>query len=165
MIVAGARLPSIPLLSTRGGTIDLSAHSGAAVVFVYPYTGQPGVADPPGWDDIPGAHGSTPQAQGFRDHYQAFRRAGYDVFGLSGQTPEWQQEAASRLALPFALLSDERLALADAAGLPRFKAGTREFLARLTLIIRDGIVQGIVHPVLNPAGHASSLIGCLDRST
>ncbi len=165
MIAIGARLPSIALTSTRGELVDFSARSGAAVVFVYPYTGRPGVADPPGWDDIPGAHGSTPEAQGFRDHYAEFQQAGYEVFGVSGQSAAWQAEALSRLALPFRLLSDERFAFADALGLPRFTAGIDDFLTRLTLILRDGAVVNIVHPVLDPAGHARSLIEQLTGST
>jgi hypothetical protein len=31
------------------------------------FAGLPGLPNPPGWDDIPGAHGSTPQTEGFRD--------------------------------------------------------------------------------------------------
>lgn len=33
------------------------------LVFVYPRTGQPGVANPPGWDAIPGARGCTPVSE------------------------------------------------------------------------------------------------------
>jgi hypothetical protein len=32
-------------------------------------TGRPGQELPPGWDDIPGARGCTPQACSFRDHH------------------------------------------------------------------------------------------------
>lgn len=165
MIAIGGRLPSIELASTRGGFVDLSGLSGSSVVFAYPYTGRPGVADPPGWDEIPGAHGSTPQAQGFRDHYAAFQRSGYEVFGLSGQSTAWQAEAVSRLALPFQLLSDEGFAFADASGLPRFTAGTSDFLTRVTLIVRDGSVVNVVHPASDPAGHARSLLENLAGST
>lgn len=45
-----------------GEMADLRALSfeGPVLVFVYPRTGQPGVANPPGWDAIPGARGCTP---------------------------------------------------------------------------------------------------------
>ena len=50
----GMRLPSVPLASTDGNTVDLSALSGRSVVYAYPRTGRPGVENPPGWDLIPG---------------------------------------------------------------------------------------------------------------
>ena len=54
-----------------------------AIVYCYPWTGRPGLPNPPGWDDIPGAHGSTPQAEGFRDLYAGFQQVDAAVFGLS----------------------------------------------------------------------------------
>ena len=42
------------------------------------------------------------------------------VFGLSTQDTAYQQEAVARLHLPFALLTDEHLALAQALRLPTF---------------------------------------------
>ena len=71
-LVGGLALPNVALPSTLGGTLNLSAQSGTAVIYFYPWTGRPGLADPPGWDDIPGAHGSTPEAEGFRDTTQLF---------------------------------------------------------------------------------------------
>lgn len=46
--------------------VDLRALSfeGPVLVFVYPRTGQPGVANPVGWDVIPGARGCTPVSLG-----------------------------------------------------------------------------------------------------
>ena len=75
-LVPGTRLPDIALPSTRGGEINLGTRPGAAIVYVYPWTGRPGLADPPGWDDIAGAHGSTPETAGFRDHYATFPALG-----------------------------------------------------------------------------------------
>lgn len=52
----------IPLLSTDLDWIDLAELSKTApvLVFIYPRTGKPGVPNPDGWDDIPGARGCTP---------------------------------------------------------------------------------------------------------
>src|SRR5438477_392710 len=76
------------------------------VIYCYPRTGQPGVAIPKGWDEIPGARGCTPESCGFRDHYQKLRALGVQVYGLSTQTTEYQQEVVTRLHLPFEILSD-----------------------------------------------------------
>jgi len=63
----GRRMPDIELPTTAGRTVSLARLAGRSIVYCYPWTGRPGEPNPPGWDDIPGAHGSTPQLEGFRD--------------------------------------------------------------------------------------------------
>src|SRR5690606_21965159 len=41
-LTAGAELPDIALPSSRGTAVNLSSRRGAAVVYVYPWTGRPG---------------------------------------------------------------------------------------------------------------------------
>lgn len=160
-LVPGCALPDVTLEATVGAPVALTRQKGRAVVFVYPWTGRPGVDNPPGWDDIAGAHGSTPQAEGFRDWHAAYQSLGIDVFGLSGQAPDWQRELAGRLGLPFALLSDHDLAFARVLGLPTFETGGVAYLRRLTLVIADGRVERIVYPVHPPDSHAGDLIASL----
>jgi peroxiredoxin len=160
-LVSGLALPDIDLPSTQGGSISLARAVGRNVFYVYPWTGRPGLPDPPNWDDIPGAHGSTPEAQGFRDLHEAFRAAGVGVFGISGQDTAYQQEFSERCALPFALLSDAGGLLRSALSLPTFETGGILFLKRLTLIVRDGKIASLVYPVNDPAGHAADLIALL----
>ena len=69
----GTRLPDLELDATPGEPVNLARRPGRAVVFVYPWTGRAGLANPPDWDDIPGAHGSTPQTEGFARAYDEFR--------------------------------------------------------------------------------------------
>src|SRR4029079_2551965 len=105
----GLRLPSIPLPSTAGGELDLSRLPGRTVVYLYPHTGRPDRNPLPGWNEIPGARGCTPQSCAFRDHHAELRELGAAaVFGLSTQDTDYQREAVERLHLPFELLSDER---------------------------------------------------------
>jgi peroxiredoxin len=158
----GARIASVPLSATDGSMVDLSALPGLTVVYAYPRTGQPGIDNPDGWDLIPGARGCTPQACAFRDHFRELQRLGVDhLFGLSTQDTAYQLEAAERLHLPFALLSDERLAFAHAMSLPTFDAGGMRLLRRLTLIIRDGTVEHLFYPVFPPNRSATDLIAWL----
>ncbi|MFT3730266.1 MAG: peroxiredoxin [Hyphomicrobium sp.] len=160
-LISGTRLPDVALPATRGAPVNLSRYQERAVVFVYPMTGTPGVPNPPGWDDIPGAHGSTPEAEGFRDAYAEFEVMGYEVFGLSGQSPEAQHAFALRAGIPYLLLSDETLAFADALKLPRFETGGVGYLSRLTMIIRNGIIYRVIYPVDAPGGHARALLESL----
>jgi peroxiredoxin len=118
----GNFLPSVLLKATNGAIVDLAGFTGLTVVYAYPRTGQPGVENPPGWDLIPGARGCTPQSCVFRDHFTELKALGADqVFGLSTQDTAYQREVVERLHLPFPLLSDEGLKLANALNLPTFQ--------------------------------------------
>ena len=74
--LTGLFLPNLQLQSTEGSLVSLNQLKGRTVLYCYPRTGQPGQPLPPGWDEIPGARGCTPQACGFRDHYQELLKAG-----------------------------------------------------------------------------------------
>jgi peroxiredoxin len=160
----GIQIPSVPLSSTAGETVDLSALSDRTVVYCYPMTGRPGSDLPSGWDEIPGARGCTPQSCSFRDHHAELRTLGARVFGLSTQDTDYQREATQRLHLPFALLSDEELAFADTLRLPTFEVEDMVLLKRLTLIIRDGRIEKVFYPVFPPDRSAQDVVGWLEAS-
>lgn len=168
----GSLMPPLALPSTRGGEIRVDlvpeAHE-FLVVYAYPRTGRPGTAVPPGWDEIPGARGCTPEACGFRDHTEGLAAAGAAVVGLSTQSTSYQQEAAERLRLPFPLLSDENLVLTRALDLPAFTTeledGSRAtLLKRLTLMIRAGRIVHAFYPVFPPDRHADGVLEWLRRA-
>jgi peroxiredoxin len=162
--LAGARVPSVPLMATNGERIDLSAIPGRVIVYAFPRTGKPGIANPDGWDMIPGARGCTPQSCAFRDHFAELKGLGVArVFGLSTQDTDYQREAAERLHLPFALLSDQPLTMAQAMKLPTFKAGGTTLLKRLTLVIEDGVIEHVFYPVFPPDRNASDVTEWLSR--
>jgi peroxiredoxin len=157
----GMRIPSVPLISISGDTVDLSALSGKTVVYCYPMTGRPDRDPPQGWDEIPGARGCTPQSCSFRDHHAELRDLDARVFGLSTQDTEYQKEAAGRLHLPFELLSDEKLAFAEALSLPAFEAEGMIVLKRLTLVIEDGRIEKVFYPVFPPSKNAEEVLAWL----
>ncbi len=160
----GLPMPDLTLGTSDGGTVDLGALGpGRAIIYLYPRTGQPGVELPQGWNDIPGARGCTPESCGFRDHFADLQAAGVSaVWGLSSQDPGYQAEAVERLHLPFSMLSDPRLALADALNLPTFAAAGHDRLyARLTLVIRDGVIEQAFYPIFPPDTHAQQVLDWL----
>jgi peroxiredoxin len=160
--LTGLQLPSVLLVSTDGGTVDLAALPGLTIVYAYPRTGEPDKDPPPGWDAIPGARGCTPQSCAFRDHYQELCALGVDaVYGLSAQTTAYQREAAVRLHLPFALLSDADLAFAKALRLPTFETAGMTLIKRLTLIVRAGRIEHVFYPVFPPDRNAATVIAWL----
>lgn len=145
--LVGMKLPQLTLQATTGVGINVGAIPGLLVVYCYPMTGQPNVALPEGWDQIPGARGCTPQSCSFRDHYQDIQDLGAAVMGLSVQSTEYQTEMAQRLHLPFPVLSDIDYSFQQALRLPTFQAAGMTLLKRLTLIARDGRIVAVHYPV------------------
>jgi peroxiredoxin len=161
--LVGMSLPDIALDSTQNTLINLSHIKGWLVIYCYPMTGQPNQALPSGWDSIPGARGCTPQSCAFRDHYAELQQLGAQVFGLSTQSTAYQSEAAERLHLPFALLSDHQFALTNALKLPTFEVEQMRLTKRVTLIALDGKITHTFYPVFPPDQNASQVLDWLQQ--
>ena len=163
--LAGMKLPDLALPATDGAQVNLSRLKGRTVVYVYPRTGVPGVDLPPGWNEIPGARGCTPQSCAFRDHFGELKRLGVtQLYGLSTQDTAYQQEAATRLHLPFAILSDEKLALTKALDLPTFVTSGMTLLKRMALVIDNGTITKVFYPVFPPDKNAEEVLAWLSLS-
>jgi peroxiredoxin len=156
--LAGMRMPSLALNSTAGRAVRLADLPGWTVVYCYPRTGEEGLEPPPGWNEIPGARGCTPQTCGFRDRYAAFRELGVAVFGMSTQTTEYQREMAERLGTGFEILSDEHLEMVNALQLPTFVFRDMRLIKRLTLFIHDGVIEHVIYPVFPPDRSAEAAL-------
>ena len=145
--LVGMPLPNVALLATDGSMVNLSQLAGRLVIYCYPMTGQPNVPLPEGWDQIPGARGCTPQSCAFRDHYQELQALNANVFGLSVQSTDYQREMATRLHLPFQVLSDEQYQFQKALNLPTFVAAGMTLLKRVTLISHQGRIEAVHYPI------------------
>ncbi len=157
--LTGGSLPPITLPATSGPAVNLAKLKGLTVLYVYPRTGVPGVDAPPGWDDIPGARGCTPQSCGFRDHFAELKRLGVaHVYGLSTQDTDYQREAAERLHLPFPLLSDTDLKLKYAVGLPTFSTSGMTLYKRMAMVLDDAEIVQVFYPVFPPDKNAEDVI-------
>jgi len=163
--LVGTRLPALGFYGTDGRPVDLGdLGPGRTVLFVYALTGRPGVDLPNGLLEIPGARGGTEQACWFRDHHAELRNAGAArVYGLSAQSTGYQRELVHRLRLPYPLIPDPRLTLADALGLPTFTAGDMTLYRRLTLVVADNLVEHVFHPIDEPASHALQVLRWLTK--
>ena len=158
----GMKLADLALPATSGAAVNLARLAGRTVLYIYPRTGVPGVDLPPGWNDIPGARGCTPQSCGFRDHFAELKGLGVShLFGLSTQDTDYQREAAERLHLPFAILSDAALAFTRAVRLPTFTVAGMTLLKRMALVIGDGVVAKVFYPVFPPDQNAAEVVAWL----
>jgi len=163
--LAGLELPDVALAATDGRSVNLSTLHGRTVVYIYPRTGVPGVDAPAGWDQIPGARGCTPQSCSFRDHFGELKRLGVaQIYGLSTQDTAYQKEAATRLHLPFAILSDEKLTLGKAINLPTFTTSGMTLFKRMALVIDDGAITKVFYPVFPPDRNAADVVAWLQES-
>lgn len=92
VLEAGDTAPEFSLVDQHGETRSLADYRGKRVVlFVYPAAMTPGC---------------TKEACDFRDSIEPLRAAGYEVLGLSPDTPEKQAKFAERDGLDYPLLSD-----------------------------------------------------------
>lgn len=169
VVRAGLDVPPLTLASTVG-PIDLRAFcAGRAVLYYYPATGVPGrdpAIDPaPGWDDISGAAGCTPQCLGFKQEFGNFERSSVRVAGISTQPLTEQRDFANRHELPFPLICDSALALQRAWGMPTFTVGSRTFLERLVMYVEACRVQLVIYPIAAPGASAQATLDLLSNRT
>jgi thioredoxin-dependent peroxiredoxin len=89
----GKPVPEFSLASTGGTTFKTSGSRGKKLVlYFYPK------------DNTPGC---TQQGADFRDAYDAFRRAGVDIYGVSRDSLKSHEGFKAKMKFPFELLSDE----------------------------------------------------------
>ncbi|MGY5124177.1 MerR family transcriptional regulator [Streptomyces nigrescens] len=155
----GRTLPALSFTGTDGSDIRLDAVSGGRwVLFLYPLTGDPAADIPEGWNEIPGARGCSQEACSFRDQLDALRAEGVDrVLALSSDRADYQQALVDRLHLPYPMLSDPRLTLADELKLPTFEGNGQTLYRRLTLVLRGATIEHVFYPVFPPDTHADEV--------
>jgi peroxiredoxin len=159
--LAGAAVPAL-VLESSAGPVDLAElRAGRAVVYVYPRTGKPGAPLLPGWNEIPGARGCTPQSCGFRDHAAELAAFGARVAGVSAQSLADQVEFAERNRMPFPVISDPKLELKRALGLPTFVTSGLELYRRLAWIAENGRIVKVFYPVFPPDRNAADVLDWL----
>ena len=163
----GTMLPKVTLRATNGEMITLDGIASRLAIYVYPMTGRPDRALPKNWEQIPGARGCTPQSCSFRDHYAelgALLSTNVEstaVFGLSVQDTDYQNEARSRLHLPFQLLSDKAMQLKATLSLPTMVVAGMELYKRLTMIVENGRIVKVFYPVFPPDKNIDDVLAWL----
>ena len=158
----GARMPALVLESSQG-PVDLAELAGERLVlYVYPRAGRPGLPSLPGWDDIPGARGCTPQSCAFRDHEAELRDLGARLAGLSAQTLDDQVEFAERNHISYPVVADPDLRLARELALPTFEVAGRTLYKRLALVAERGRIVKVFYPVFPPDRNAQDVLDWLE---
>ena len=159
----GTELPALALPATTGPPVRLDRLATPwTVIYAYPKTGLPDQAPPADWDAISGARGCTPQNCAFRDRADALRALGASIYGLSTQTTEYQREMATRLQLPYPVLSDADLQLTYVLRLPTFQYDDSTLLRRFCLIVRGSRIAHVIYPVFPSNADAPAALQWLE---
>jgi thioredoxin-dependent peroxiredoxin len=127
----GDRAPDFVATDHAGNTVRLADYGGKRLVlYFYPKAFTPGC---------------TTQACDLRDRYETFSAAGYEIAGVSPDTPERLADFRAEHDLPFPMLSDQDHAIARAYGAYGIKKNYgREYegIIRSTFVIGpDGLIE------------------------
>jgi thioredoxin-dependent peroxiredoxin len=137
MLKEGQKAPLFILDDDQGRKVSLADFKGKEIVlYFYPKDMTPGC---------------TQEACDFRDHWNAVKKKGAVVLGVSADPVKKHENFKEKYKLPFTLLSDENKKMLKAYGVWRKKKFMgREFMGivRTTLIIdKDGKVRKSWSPV------------------
>jgi len=142
--------PDFSLLDQDGNTVSLKDFAGRKlIIFFYPAAMTPGC---------------TKEACDFRDSLARLQGAGYEVVGISPDTPEKQKKFIEKESLTYPLLSDPDHAVLDAYGAWGEKS---LYGKKVTGVIRSTVVVGEDGTVelgkynIKATGHVASLSNAL----
>ena len=80
------------------------------------------------------------------------------VLALSSDRTEYQQALVRRFQLPYVLMSDPSLSLAEALKLPTFEALGGRLYKRLSMIVYGDMIEHVFYPIFPPDAHASEVL-------
>jgi peroxiredoxin len=87
------------------------------------------------------------QHRAFADQWQALLGLGCNAIGVSTQPPDEQNVTADMLGIGHPLICDSDCRLARGLGLPTFEVAGASWYGRLTLVVNDGVIAQVFHPV------------------
>ena len=157
----GTMLPQLTLESSQGPVSLRELGRDLLVLYIYPRTGRPGRPPAPGWDEIPGARGCTPQSCAFRDHAADLGALDARVAGLSAQTLDDQVEFAERNHISYPVIADPDRRLGTALRLPTFDVEGVTLYKRITLVVEGCAIARVFYPVFPPDKNAEEVLAWL----
>lgn len=86
------------------------------------------------------------------------------MIGVSTQSLADQLEFAAREHIPYPLLSDNAVQLAETLQLPTFEAAGMRLYKRLTFIARERQIVKVFYPVFPPRRNASEVLMWLSQA-
>ena len=151
MLTTGMMAPAFTLQDRTGKTVSLSDFLGKKVVlYFYPK------------DNTPGC---TRQACAFAGLYNAFRKKGVEVIGISKDSVASHEKFAEKYELPFVLLADPERTAIEAYGVWQEKkqyGKTSMGVVRTTFLIDENGMIVKIMPKVNPDTNAAEILAELE---
>ena len=149
----GTPAPSFTLTSDKGETVSLGDFSGRKlIIFFYPAAMTPGC---------------TREACDFRDSLEPLRAAGYDIVGISPDSPAKLAQFVTKESLTYPLLSDESKETLEAYGAygeKKLYGKTVVGVIRSTFVVdEEGNIE-VARYNVKATGHVASLKKALGLS-
>ena len=144
----GDKAPDFNAFNEKGQMVSLHDYEGKnLVLYFYPA------------DDTPTC---TKEACNLRDNYHRFLNMGYEILGVSPDSPKKHLKFINKYKLPFSLLADEDRKILNDYGV----WGPKKFMGRLfdgvhrsTFVIDEkGIIKDIITDVVSKE-HADQILG------
>jgi peroxiredoxin Q/BCP len=140
-IEAGDAAPNFSAKDQDGNQHQLTDYKGKKlVVFFYPKASTPGC---------------TAEACNLRDNWEKFQEQGYEILGVSADSPKRQQNFKNKYELPFPLLADEDKEVINAFGVwgpKKFMGKEYDGIHRTTFIINEeGKIEEVIKKVKTKA--------------
>lgn len=147
-LTPGSPAPDFTAADQDGNSVTLRSFRGKKVVlFFYPKDMTPGC---------------TAEACSLRDNYAALQKAGYEVLGISSDTPKSHKKFIEKEKLPFTLLADtdKKVHALYGTWIEKSMYGrTYMGTARVTFVIDEtGRIQEVIEKV-NTKNHAAQILG------
>ncbi|PPK87216.1 peroxiredoxin Q/BCP [Neolewinella xylanilytica] len=144
---AGDQAPAFTGTLQDGSTVSLSDYAGKKlIVFFYPK------------DDTPGC---TAAACSLRDHYGDLRKQGFELLGISPDSPKKHLKFIDKYDLPMPLVADENHEIMDAFGVwgpKKFMGREYDGVHRTTFVIDErGKIERVITKVQTKT-HAAQLL-------
>ncbi len=141
-------MPIISQIDESGNVVNLSDYLGKKlVVFFYPKASTPTC---------------TVEACNLRDHYKMLKDSGYEIIGVSADSPLRQSNFKKKHDFPYTLLADEDKRVINAFGVwgeKKFMGRTFDGIHRTTFVVNEkGIIEKVIVKV-NSKDHAAQIIG------
>ncbi|MBR1808377.1 MAG: peroxiredoxin [Paludibacteraceae bacterium] len=148
MLQIGDRMPQFAVENQDGVVVsDKDLIGKLTVIYVYPKDSTPGC---------------TAEACNIRDNYHSFLARGYQVYGLSKDSPASHQKFIAKYDLPFPLLSDPSTELLQALGAygekKMYGKVTMGTLRKTFVFSADGTLERIIEKV-DTKNHTEQLLG------
>ncbi len=143
----GDKVPEFSAKDENGNMISLSDYGGKKlIVFFYPKASTPGC---------------TAEACNLRDNYSELKAQGYELLGVSADTPKRQLNFKNKYEFPFPLLADEDHTVLNIFGVwgpKQFMGKKYDGIHRMTFVINEeGVVSKVIEKV-KTKDHAAQIL-------